>query len=152
MNLNAFEEVKNRSLTEELNKDFEVNEKMNDLQNELENYLQYNKEPNRDEKFKLPIDIEVDTEKNEFGDTTILGKITIEKSVMKDIEKMQDKAENLKERGETLIKKGLEKVYDVIKGTLIEKAAEKVLGVGGKVVKTSAKTIGTIGKKIFKKL
>ena len=99
MNLDIFNEVKNRSLNEELSRDNAMNEKMNDLQNELENYLQNNKEPNREEKFKLPIDIEVDTAKNEFGDTTILGKITIEKSAMKDLEKIQDKAENIKEKG-----------------------------------------------------
>ena len=150
MNLDTFNEVKNRSLNEELSRDNAMNEKMTDLQNELENYLQNNKEPNREEKFKLPIDIEVDTAKNEFGDTTILGKITIEKSAMKDLEKIQDKAENIKEKGESFIKGGLAKVYDIVKGTVVEKVAEKVLDVGGKVLKIGAKTIGTLGKKILK--
>lgn len=150
MNLDTFNEVKNRSLNDELNKDDAMNETMTNLQNELENYLQNNKEPNRDEKFKLPIDIEVDTAKNEFGDTTILGKITIEKSAMKDLEKIQNKAENIKEKGESLIKGGLGKVYDIVKGTVIEKIAEKVLDVGGKVLKTGAKVVGTVGKKILK--
>ena len=57
MNLNTFEEVKNHSLTEELNRNSDVNEKMTNLQNELENYLQNNKEPNRGERIKFPIDI-----------------------------------------------------------------------------------------------
>lgn len=150
MNLDTFNEVKNRSLNEEISKDVIANEKMTDLQNELENYLQNNKEPNYDNKFDLPIDIEVDTSKNEFGDTTILGKITIEKSAMKDLEKIQNKAENIKEKGESLIKGGLNKVYDVVKGTVVEKIAEKVLDIGGKVLKTGVKAIGTVGKKILK--
>lgn len=150
MNLDVFNEVKNRSLNEELRKDITVNEKMAGLQNELENYLQNNKELNRENKFNLPFDIEVDTAKNEFGDTTILGKITIEKSAMKDLEKIQDKTENIKEKGESLIKGGLNKVYDIVKGTVIEKIAEKILDVGGKVLKTGAKAIGTVGKKILK--
>ena len=150
MNLEAFNEVKNRSLNDKLNKETALNEQMIELKNELENYLQNNKEPNCDKKIDLPIDIEVDTAKNEFGDTTILGKITIEKSAMKDLEKIQDKAENIKEKGEYLIKGGLNKVYDAVKGTVIEKVAEKVLEVGGKVLKTGVKAIGTVGKKILK--
>lgn len=150
MNLDTFNEVKNRSLNEEISKDVIVNEKMTDLKNELENYLQNNKEPNYENKFDLPIDIEVDNSKNEFGDTTILGKITIEKSAMKDLEKIQSKAENIKEKGESLIKGGLNKVYDVVKGTVVEKIAEKVLDIGGKVLKTGVKAIGTVGKKILK--
>ena len=112
--------------------------------------MQNNKEPNRENKFDLPIDIEVNTSKNEFGDTTILGKITIEKSAMKDLEKIQNKAENIKEKGESIIKGGLNKVYDIVKGTVIEKIAEKVLTVGGKVLKTGVKAVGNIGKKILK--
>lgn len=150
MNLDTFSEVKNRSISDELNNNIGTNEKISELKNELENYLQNNKEPNYNEKFDLPIDIEVDTAKNEFGDTTILGKITIEKSAKKDLEKIQDKAENIKNKGEYLIKNGLNKVYDTIKGTLVEKIAEKALGVGAKILKTGAKAIGTVGKKILK--
>lgn len=150
MNLDSFDEVKNRSINDELNNEISANEKMSELKNELENYLQNNKEPNYNEKFDLPIDIEVDSTKNEFGDTTILGKITIEKSAMKDLEKIQDKAENIKAKGESLIKNGLNKVYDVIKGTLVEKIAEKVLKEGGKLLKTGIKAVGIIGKKILK--
>ena len=65
-------------------------------------------------------------------------------------QKIQDKAENIKEKGESFIKGGLAKVYDIVKGTVVEKVAEKVLDEGVKVLKTGAKSIGTLGKKILK--
>lgn len=152
MNLDVFDEVKNRSIEKELNNELEINnlnESMDELGENLKKYLENNKEPNRNEdRFDLPIDFDLETGKNEFGDTTILGKITIEKSAMKDLEKIQDKAENIKDKTISNVKMGLEKVYDVIKGTVIEKAAEKVLGAGSKVLKIATKVIGNIGRKI----
>ena len=152
MNLDVFDEVKNRSIEKELNNELEINnlnESMDELGEYLKKYLENNKEPNRNEdRFDLPIDFDLETGKNEFGDTTILGKITIEKSAMKDLEKIQDKAENIKDKTISNVKMGLEKVYDVIKGTVIEKAAEKVLGAGSKVLKIATKVIGNIGRKI----
>ncbi len=152
MNLDVFDEVKNRSIEKELNNELEINnlnESMDELGENLKKYLENNKEPNRNEgRLDLPIDFDLETGKNEFGDTTILGRITIEKSAMKDLEKIQDKAENIKDKTISNVKMGLEKVYDVIKGTVIEKAAEKVLGAGSKVLKIATKVIGNIGRKI----
>lgn len=154
MNLDVLNEVKNRDIEKGLNNEIEVknlNENMNDLGEKLQDYLENNKEPNRNDKhFDLPIDFDLETVKNELGDTTILGKITIEKSAMKDLEKIQDKAENIKDKTISSVKTGLGKVYDVIKDTVIEKVAEKVLGVGSKVLKTATKILGTVGRKILK--
>ena len=150
MNVEVFNEVKNRTLENDLNKEIEVNnlnENMSDLNEKLQEYLENNKEPNR---FELPIDFELETSKNELGDTTILGKITIEKSAMKDIEKIQDKAENIKDKAVSGVKSGLNKVYDIVKDTFIEKVAEKVLGAGSKVLKVATKAVSAIGKRILK--
>lgn len=154
MKLDVLNEVKNRDIQKELNNDPEVNnlnQNMKELGEKLQNYLEDNKEPNRnDNRFDIPIDFDLETGKNELGDTTILGKITIEKSAMKDLEKFQDKAENIKDKTVSSIKTGLGKVYDVIKDTVIEKIAEKVLGVGSKVLKIATKVVGTVGRKILK--
>lgn len=154
MNLDVLNEVKNRDIEKELNNEPELNnlnQSMDELGEKLQNYLEDNKEPNRnDNRFDIPIDFDLETGKNELGDTTILGKITIEKSAMKDLEKFQDKAENIKDKTISSVKIGLGKVYDVIKDTAIEKVAEKVLGVGSKVVKTATKVVGTVGRKILK--
>ena len=119
MKLDVLNEVKNRDIQKELNNDPEVNnlnQNMEELGEKLQNYLEDNKEPNRnDNRFDIPIDFDLETAKNELGDTTILGKITIEKSAMKDLEKFQDKAENIKDKTVSSIKTGLGKVYDVIK-------------------------------------
>jgi hypothetical protein len=117
---------------------------MNDLNEKLQKYLDDNKEPNRQEKrFNIPIDFEMDVEKNNLGDTTILGKVTIEKSAMKDLEKIQDKTMSG-------VKSVLDKVYDVVKDTFIEKAADKVLSAGSKILKIATKAVGTLGRKILK--
>ncbi len=154
MNLDALNEVKDRVLNNDLTSEIEVkkmNDEMNELSEKLQNYLKDNKDPNRNEKlFDIPIDFELDTGKNELGDTTILGKITIEKSAMKDLEKIQEKAETIKDKTISSVKTGLGKVYDVIKDTVIEKAAEKVLGAGSKVLKIVAKVFGNLGRKIKK--
>ena len=154
MNLDVFGEVKNCSFGKDLNDEFDVNnlnENMNDLGGKLQDYLENNKEPNRQEKrFDFPIDFELNTAKNELGDTTILGKITIEKSTMEDFEKIQDKAENIRDKATSSIKGGLDKVYDVIKDTFIEKAAEKALSVGSKILKSAVKVVGTLSKKVLK--
>ena len=154
MNLDVLNEVKNRDISKELNNELEVknlNDNMDDLGEKLQDYLKNNKEPNRNEKrFDLPIDFDLETGKNELGDTTILGKITIEKSAMKDFEKIQDKAEDIRDKTVSSVKKGLGKVYDVIKNTVIEKVAEKVLGAGSKVLKVATKVVGSVGSKILK--
>ena len=154
MNLDVFNEVKNKSLQNDLNNEIEVgylNANMNELSEKLQEYLNNNKEPNREEKrFVFPIDFEMDVGKNELGDTTILGKVTIEKSAMKDLEKIQDKAETIKDKAMSGVKSVLDKVYDVVKDTFIEKAADKVLGVGSKVLKVAVKAVSNVGRKILK--
>jgi hypothetical protein len=147
MNLDVFSEVKNNVLEKELKNEIEVgnlDSNMNDLNEKLQKYLDDNKEPNRQEKrFNIPIDFEMDVEKNNLGDTTILGKVTIEKSAMKDLEKIQDKTMSG-------VKSVLDKVYDVVKDTFIEKAADKVLSAGSKILKIATKAVGTLGRKILK--
>ena len=154
MNIDALNEVKDRYLQNDLSKGVEVNnlnKNMNDLSEKLQTYLENNKEPNREDKrFDIPIDFEMDVGKNELGNTTILGKITIEKSAMKDLEKLQDKAESVKYKAVAGAKSGLNKVYDIVKDTFIEKAADKVLNTGSKVWKMAIKTVGYIGRKILK--
>lgn len=154
MNLDVFDEVKNKVLQNDLNNTIEVeklSENMNELSENLQKYLENNKEPNRQEKcFDIPIDFEIDAVKNDVGDTTILGKVTIEKSAMKDLEKIQDKAQNVKDKMTLTVKNGLNKVYDIVKDTFIEKVADKVLSVGSKVLKIATKAVGTVGRKILK--
>ena len=154
MNLDVFDEVKNKVLQNDLNNTIEVenlSENMNELSENLQKYLENNKEPNRQEKcFDIPIDFEMDVVKNDVGDTTILGEVTIEKSAMKDLEKIQDKAQNVKDKMTLTVKNGLNKVYDIVKDTFIEKVADKVLSVGSKVLKIATKAVGTVGRKILK--
>ena len=154
MNLDVLNEVKNSTLKNDLNHEIEsncLNEKMNDLNNKLQEYLNVNKDPNLEmNRFDVPVDFELETVKNELGDTTILGKITIEKSAMKDLEKIQNKAENIKDKAASSFKNGLEKVYNIVKDTFIEKVADKVLNIGSKALKVVTKALGVLSKKILK--
>lgn len=159
MELNAFDDVKNasRNLVNDLEIS-EINKNMNELSGELNEYLKNNEleyfkenglknsaketrlennelETARKDELKRPIDIDIKTGKNELGDTTILGKITIEKSAAKDLEKIQNKLENVKDKGVVVIKKGLNRVYDLVKDNVIGLVAGKVLKHGDKVLK-----------------
>ena len=154
MNLDVFNEVKEKSLEKVLNNEITVDnlgKNISELSEKLEEYLENNKEPNRKEKrFDIPVDFDLDVGKNELGDTTILGKVTIEKSAMKDLEKIQDKAENIKDKTVSIAQKGLEKVYDIVKDTFVEKVADKILGAGSKIFRVASKAVGAIGRKILK--
>ncbi len=145
MELNVLNETKNRSLNEELNTNILAGEKISTLQSDLEKYLANNKEPNckNETKSKIPVDIEINTEKNEMGDTTILGKITIEKSAIDDMS-------NIKNKSTSAVRKGLKKIYNAVQGTFVEKIADKTLELGGKMLKYGAKAIKVLGKKILK--
>lgn len=156
MELTTFADLKNIDVEKELSNDIELNkmnQSMNDLSGQLEEYLKNNELDNQKEDIlKRPIDVDITTEKNEFGDTTILGKITIEKSVAKDLEKIQSKVENTKDKSVSMIKNGLMKVYDVLKDTFVGKVAEKVLDVGGNILKKGKVAIINAAKVLGKRI
>ncbi|MBQ8299922.1 MAG: hypothetical protein IJX99_08760 [Clostridia bacterium] len=153
MELTVLNDVKNIDNEKNLTNDIElnkINENMNELSGQLEEYLKNNEVDNiRSEDLKRPVDIDITTEKNEFGDTTILGKITIEKSAAKDLERIQNKVEKAKNDTVSLIQKGLLKVYDGVKDTFIGNIAEKILDVGGKILKSSSKVVLNATRKIL---
>ena len=155
MELTVLNDVKNIDIEKNLTNDIELNkmnESMNELNGQLEEYLKNNDfNDTKGENSKRPIDIDITTGKNEFGDTTILGKITIEKSVAKDLEKIQNKVENAKNKGVSMVQKGLLKVYDVVKDTFVGNIAVKVLDIGEKILKNGSKFIANVGKKLAEK-
>lgn len=154
MELTVQNDVKDIDIERNLTNDTELNkmnESMNELNGQLEEYLKNNEFNNtKEEELKIPIDIDITTGKNEHGDTTILGKITIEKSAAKDIEKIQNKVETAKNKGVTIVQKGLMKVYDAVKDTFIGNVAEKVLDIGEKMLKTGSKFVYNTAKKFIK--
>ena len=148
MNLETLNDQKNveKNIFE---KELEINNEksIEELKEKIEEYL-------KDNVNNLEIQMNKDNEK--ISKINPLGKIIIEKSTFKDIDKISENLitniekieknidiikENTKElnKEKNFIQKGLETVYDVIKGTIIEKVVSNI-------IEKSKKFFGDIGK------
>lgn len=143
-----------------------VNDSLKDISEKIEDYLKNNeiddvvKEKNnaietkkvsknvekeiKDE--KKPIDIDIETKKNLAGDVTILGKITIEKSVAKKLEKARNNAKKTTNKGVKFVQDGLLKIYELVKDTFIGKASLKIIDTGKVALKTCKNALQYGGK------